>query len=91
MTHTPTDQTTPPTVTEIEQALKETVGVTIGLLPPAFYVLARLRDLLTSGDYALVSRADREQALAAAYSSACVDHVHLGDEARALLQLKGSS
>ena len=90
-----TDPLAIPTLAEIEQAMiawYDTHGY-----KESVEIVRRLRDLLTSGEVALVSRADREQALERQYRAA---HMHskfsltqrgLGDElaveARTLLQL----
>lgn len=69
----------PPTLDEIELCL----AVPFSTID-AKRILHRLRDLLKSGDYALLSREDREAALAFAYASDRAERA----EARTLLKLE---
>ena len=62
----PQDDRAVPTLEEIEQAL---TVVLLKRAPQASGVLRRLRDLLKSGEYALITREDRRNALSTSFDA----------------------
>ena len=87
----PQDDRAVPTLEEIEQALQ--AWNYFHRYSESVTIVRRLRDLLKSGEYALISRADRETALAlsgdaARLLAARIDHRSSRMKARTLLQLQ---